>query len=32
VTPSLFADNEDEEIAQARLAMSVAQRTGNPTS
>jgi hypothetical protein len=28
---ALFADDEDEEIAQARLAMSLAQRTGNPT-
>jgi ATP/maltotriose-dependent transcriptional regulator MalT len=28
---SLFADNPDEEIAQGRLAMALAQRTGNPT-
>jgi predicted ATPase len=28
---SLFADDPDEEIAQARLGMSLAQRTGNPT-
>jgi ATP/maltotriose-dependent transcriptional regulator MalT len=28
---NLFADNPDEEIAQARLGMSLAQRTGNPT-
>jgi predicted ATPase/class 3 adenylate cyclase len=27
----LFADDEDEEIAQARLAMSLAERTANPT-
>jgi predicted ATPase len=27
----LFADDPDQEIAQARLGMSVAQRTGNPT-
>jgi predicted ATPase/class 3 adenylate cyclase len=29
---TLFADDEDEEIVQARLAMSLAQRTGNPTN
>jgi hypothetical protein len=29
---SLFADNPDEEIAEARLSMSLAQRTGNPTN
>jgi hypothetical protein len=28
---SLFADDPDEEIAQGRLGMSLAQRTGNPT-
>jgi predicted ATPase len=28
---SLFAADPDEEIAQARLGMSLAQRTGNPT-
>jgi predicted ATPase len=28
---SLFADDPDEEISQARLGMSLAQRTGNPT-
>jgi predicted ATPase/class 3 adenylate cyclase len=28
---SLFSDDEDEEIAQARLAMSLAERTGNPS-
>jgi ATP/maltotriose-dependent transcriptional regulator MalT len=28
---SLFADDPEEEIAQARLAMSLAQRSGNPT-
>ena len=28
----LFAHDEDEEIAQARLAMSLAQRTGNPSN
>jgi predicted ATPase len=28
---SLFADNPDHEIAQARLGMSLAQRTANPT-
>jgi hypothetical protein len=27
----LFADDPDEEIAQGRLAMSLAERTGNPT-
>jgi predicted ATPase len=31
VSLGLFADNPDEEIAQARLGMSLAQRTGNPT-
>jgi hypothetical protein len=31
VSLSLFADDEDEEIVQGRLAMSLAQRTGNPT-
>jgi predicted ATPase/class 3 adenylate cyclase len=31
VVITLFADDEDEEIAQARLAMSLAQRTGNPS-
>jgi hypothetical protein len=29
---SLFAGDPDEEIAQGRLAMSLARRTGNPTS
>jgi predicted ATPase len=28
---SLFADDPDEQIAQGRLAVSLAQRTGNPT-
>jgi ATP/maltotriose-dependent transcriptional regulator MalT len=32
VSGSLFADDPDEEIAQARMGMSFAQRTGNPTS
>jgi predicted ATPase/class 3 adenylate cyclase len=32
VMSNLFADDEDEEIAQARLAMSLARRTGNPTN
>jgi predicted ATPase len=32
VSLSLFADEEDEEIAQARLAMSLAERTGNPSN
>jgi hypothetical protein len=32
VSVNLFADDEDEEIAQARLAMSLAQRTGNPSN
>jgi hypothetical protein len=27
---SLFADDPDEQIAQGRLAMSLAQPTGNP--
>jgi predicted ATPase len=31
VCGSLFADDPDKEIAQARLAVSLAQRTGNPT-
>jgi hypothetical protein len=31
VSLSLFADDQDEEIAQGRLGMSLAQRTGNPT-
>jgi hypothetical protein len=31
VSGSVFADDPDEEIAQARLAMSLAQRTGSPT-
>jgi predicted ATPase len=31
ITFCLFADDPDEEIAQARLGMSLAQRTGNPT-
>jgi tetratricopeptide (TPR) repeat protein len=31
VTLNLFADDPDEAIAQARLGMSLAQRTGNPT-
>jgi ATP/maltotriose-dependent transcriptional regulator MalT len=31
VSISLFADDPDEEIAQGRLGMSLAQRTGNPT-
>jgi predicted ATPase/class 3 adenylate cyclase len=29
---ALFADDEEEEIAQARLAMSLAQGTGNPSN
>jgi hypothetical protein len=29
---SLHGDDEDEEIGQARLAMSLAQRTGNPSN
>jgi ATP/maltotriose-dependent transcriptional regulator MalT len=32
VAITLFADDEDEEIAQARLAMSFAEATGNPTN
>jgi predicted ATPase len=32
VTACLFADDEDEEIAQGRLAMSFAEGTGNPTN
>jgi ATP/maltotriose-dependent transcriptional regulator MalT len=31
VSVTLFADDEDEEIAQARLSMSLAESTGNPT-
>jgi predicted ATPase/class 3 adenylate cyclase len=31
VSINLFADDPDQEIAQARLGMSLAQRTGNPT-
>jgi hypothetical protein len=31
VAGCLFADDPDEEIAQGRLGMSLAQRTGNPT-
>jgi ATP/maltotriose-dependent transcriptional regulator MalT len=31
VSISQFADDPDEQIAQGRLAMSLAQRTGNPT-
>jgi len=31
VALSLFADDADEQIAQGRLGMSLAQRTGNPT-
>jgi hypothetical protein len=31
VGDSLFADDPDEEIAQGRLGMLLAQRTGNPT-
>jgi hypothetical protein len=31
ITFCLFADDPDEEIAQGRLGMSLAQRTGNPT-
>jgi hypothetical protein len=31
VGDSLFADDPDQEIAQARLGISLAQRTGNPT-
>jgi predicted ATPase/class 3 adenylate cyclase len=29
---NLFVDDEDEEIAQARLAMSLAERNGNPSN
>jgi hypothetical protein len=32
VMSGLFADDEDQEIAEARLAMSLAGRTGNPTN
>ena len=32
VVLGLFADDEDEEIAQARLAMSLAEGTGNPSN
>jgi hypothetical protein len=32
VSLSLFADDEDEEIAEARRAMSLAQVTGNPSN
>jgi predicted ATPase/class 3 adenylate cyclase len=32
VAIGLFADEEDQEIPQARLAMSLAERTGNPTN
>jgi predicted ATPase len=32
VIGGLFADDPDEEIAQGRLAMMLAQRTGNPTN
>jgi tetratricopeptide (TPR) repeat protein len=32
VNINLFADDEDEEIAQAHLAMTLAQRNGNPTN
>jgi hypothetical protein len=32
VSLRLFVDDEDEEIAQARLAMSLAQGTGNPNN
>jgi predicted ATPase len=32
VASGLFADDPDEEIAQGRRAMTLAQRTGNPTS
>jgi tetratricopeptide (TPR) repeat protein len=32
VSVSLFADDEDEEIAQARHAMALAERLGNPTN
>jgi hypothetical protein len=31
LTVGLFADDEDEEIAQARLTMRLAERTGNPS-
>jgi len=31
VSVNLFADDPDDEIAQGRLGMSLAQRTGNPT-
>jgi predicted ATPase/class 3 adenylate cyclase len=30
VSNNLFVEDEDEEISQARLAMSLAERTGNP--
>jgi hypothetical protein len=32
VIMSVFGDDEEEQIAQARLAMSLAERTGNPTN
>jgi predicted ATPase/class 3 adenylate cyclase len=32
VSLNMFGDDEDEEIAQARLAMSLAQRTGSPSN
>jgi hypothetical protein len=32
VNINLFADDEDEEVAQAHLAMTLAKRTGNPTN
>jgi hypothetical protein len=32
VNINLFADDEDEEIAQAHMAMILAQRNGNPTN
>jgi uncharacterized protein (TIGR03382 family) len=32
VVINLFADDEDDEIAQARLAMSLAEGVGNPTN
>jgi predicted ATPase len=32
VIGGLFADDPDEEIAQGRLAMALAERTGNPTN
>jgi hypothetical protein len=32
VNINLFADDEDEEVTQAHLAMTLAERSGNPTN